>query len=408
MTVPPIRMLLVAALAIRPACGLAAGFLINHRHVELFEQIPEDYVTAARNLGLLFSDRSVGQNIHEGLDCLAAASWSQAPSACRRDYYDSAWHWKTFTQADRDAGLVPARILYDADAARYSRANWTFVYRSGSWSELTQDFTQSLAPSYLDTKDVLSYQFSYLNVDTSDDIADPQQGFFADSASRYDAHDLEAFMAQNPDKVFVFWTTSLARGIGTAVSDAFNQQMREYCEQHGRILFDAADILATADTGVPCVDNRDGVPYVAQNGASENHPDDGHDYLAICQDYTTEVDGGHLGSVSAGKIRIAKAMWVLMARIAGWDPSASTPHPADLDTDGDVDADDVERFIACLTGPTLSYAGALPPVCSVTVGPEGIISADFDRDLDLDQSDFGRFQRCLSGPDIPAEPHCAD
>jgi hypothetical protein len=31
------------------------------------------------------------------------------------------------------------------------------------------------------------------------------------------------------------------------------------------------------------------------------------------------MNGGHLGSVSAGKIFIAKAYWVLMARIAGWD-----------------------------------------------------------------------------------------
>jgi hypothetical protein len=42
--------------------------------------------------------------------------------------------------------------------------------------------------------------------------------------------------------------------------------------------------------------------------------------LAICQDYTTETEGGHLGSVSAGGIQIAKAMWVLMARISGWNP----------------------------------------------------------------------------------------
>ncbi|HIP70515.1 MAG TPA: hypothetical protein EYH05_03870 [Anaerolineae bacterium] len=52
---------------------------------------------------------------------------------------------------------------------------------------------------------------------------------------------------------------------------------------------------------------------------SENYPDDGQDTPAICPHYTTEVDGGHLGTVSAGKIRVAKAYWVLMARLAGWD-----------------------------------------------------------------------------------------
>ena len=55
-------------------------------------------------------------------------------------------------------------------------------------------------------------------------------------------------------------------------------------------------------------------------GKAENHPDDGKNTLAICQDFTTEIDGGHLGSVSGGGIRIAKAFWVLMAMQAGWTP----------------------------------------------------------------------------------------
>jgi hypothetical protein len=81
-----------------------------------------------------------------------------------------------------------------------------------------------------------------------------------------------------------------------------------------------ADILSHRPDGQPCYDNRDGVPY--NNGArSENYPNDGINTEAICPQYTTEVDGGHLGAVSAGKIRVAKAFWVLMAQIQGWNPS---------------------------------------------------------------------------------------
>jgi hypothetical protein len=43
-------------------------------------------------------------------------------------------------------------------------------------------------------------------------------------------------------------------------------------------------------------------------------------YEVICSDYTTESEGGHLGSVSGGKIQIAKAIWVMLAQIAGWVP----------------------------------------------------------------------------------------
>lgn len=296
----------------------ASRIVVDHTSVALFEHIPPEYLTAARNLPMLFSDRSVGQNINEALNCLTAASWSASPSACRRDYYDANWNWKTFTQADLDAGLVPARIQFTPDPVTYSRANWTFEFKSGTWSELTYDFIYVLAPAYLNSKQVLSYQFSYLNVDAGSNIANPTTGFFANTAS-YDVYDLEAFIAQHPDKVFIFWTTSLARSIGTQAALDFNQQMRQYAQQHNKILFDVADILSYTPEGFPCYDNRDGVPYTSMTGQSENYADDGLDLPAICQDYTTEVDGGHLGSVSTGGIRVAKAFWVLMARIAGWN-----------------------------------------------------------------------------------------
>ena len=355
------------------ASGSAAGIVVDHRSVALFDQIPEPHLTAARHLRMLFSDRSVGQNIHEALDCLAAPSWAQSVAACRRDYYDTNWHWKTFTQADRDAGLVPQRILFDPDPVRYSRSNWTFELRSGTWSELTQDFIQSLAPQYLATKDVLSYQFSYLNVADGDDIASPTTGFFADNANKFDVHDLEAFIAQHTNKVFIFWTTSLARGIGTQVSTDFNEQMRAYCRTHHRILFDVADIESHTDTGCPCYDNRDGVPYVSQTGQTEDHSDDGLDLPAICQDYTTETDGGHLGSVSAGKILTAKAFWVLMARVAGWNPSALPDDwlrqynlPLDGSADfADTDGDSMDNYGEWVAGTNPTNAASRLVIQSV-------------------------------------------
>ncbi|MCC6455997.1 MAG: hypothetical protein IT328_13675 [Caldilineaceae bacterium] len=291
----------------QPSEVLDTGFVIDHNSVALFEQIPDGYVTSARNLRMLFSDRSVGQNINEALDCLTASSWERAPASCRRDYYDTNWNWKTFTAADRANGLVPPRILFDPDPAKYNRNNWTFEFKGGGWSELTQDFIQVLAPGYIDAKDVLSYQFSYLNVNSGSDIANPTSGFFSDNPNRYDIHDLEAYMAQYPTKTFILWTTSLARGIGTQEATDFNSQMRQYAAEHNKILFDMADIISHTDQDTPCYDNQN----------------DGQNFPAICQDYTTEADGGHLGSVSGGKIRMAKAFWVLMARIAGWDGVSS-------------------------------------------------------------------------------------
>jgi hypothetical protein len=309
------------------------GFVVDHHSIALFAEIPESYLTAARNLPMLFSDRSVGQNMNEALDCLTAANWESSPAYCRRDYYDADWNWETYKAADYSKGLVPTRILFDPDPVKYDRSKWTFEYKDGSWSELTQDFIQVLAPAYLDSKSVLSYQFGYLHVEKSSDIADPDTGFFADNEDKDDVYDLEAFIAQHPDKVFIFWTISPARSIGTQAATDFNNQMRQYALEHDKILFDMADIVAHTDQGDACYDNRDGIEYCTKNGKCENHPDDGQDLPAICQDYTTEIDGGHLGSVSGAKIRMAKAFWVLMAGIAGWDGVGTSPAEAFTNSD---------------------------------------------------------------------------
>jgi hypothetical protein len=302
--------------------GSGNGIVVDHTSIALFDQIPDTYLQAARNLRMMFSDRSVGQNIHEYLNCLPAATWATSLASCRRDYTDSAWNWKVFTQTDLDNNMVPSRILFTPDPVKYDRSNWVYEAKTGDWSSLTQDFIQVLAPAYVATTDVLSYQFSYLNVMTGDDIASMTTGFFTNNPNKYDVHDLEAYIAQNPGKTFFFWTTSLARAIGTQEATDFNSQMRQYAAQNGKILFDVADIESHTDQGVPCYDNRDGVQYCTTTTmpTCEDYPDDGVALPAICQDYTTEIDGGHLGSVSGGGIQIAKGFWVLMARIAGWTP----------------------------------------------------------------------------------------
>ncbi len=295
------------------------AIIIDHTSIALFEKIPEAYLTAAREMNMLFSDRSVGQNINEGLDCLAAPSWDRSPASCRRDYYNAEWNWKTFRGVDRSGGSVPSRILFDPSPTKYNRDNWIFEFKGGGWSELTQDFIEVLGPEFAGKMDVLSYQLTYLNVTESDEIADPERGYFADNPDRYDIFDLEAYILKRPNNIFFFWTTSLARSIGSETAVEFNNQMRRYSLQQGKILFDVADIESHTPDGTPCYDNRDGIEYCSQTGKCENYPDDGKDIPAICQDYTTETDGGHLGSVSMGKIQIAKGFWVLMARIAGWD-----------------------------------------------------------------------------------------
>ena len=85
-----------------------------------------------------------------------------------------------------------------------------------------------------------------------------------------------------------------------------HEYMRSYVITNNRILFDYADILSYNDAGLENTLTWSGISY--QMIHSDN-----------MQDFSTPYveDGDHIGQV--GALRLGKALWVLMARIAGWD-----------------------------------------------------------------------------------------
>ncbi|HRY67882.1 MAG TPA: hypothetical protein P5159_02310 [Phycisphaerae bacterium] len=126
----------------------------------------------------------------------------------------------------------------------------------------------------------------------------------------------------------------------------------------------------------------------------------------------TEFDwyerGEYLGAEGPGSLASMGENW---SYVAG-KVTTRTYARADFDQDGDVDADDLEMFEDCATGPAVPYNPAvLPepePGCTLTPDGNGQIAADFDADIDVDQSDFGIFQRCFSGANNPADLDCGD
>lgn len=296
--------------------------MIDHNSIALFDVIPPEYLVAAGNLDMYWTDRSVGENINRYLDCFTAPTYWQSLATCRRYYSNkdvTPWAIGLYTRTDWESGNVSPMMYFDPDAAVYDRIRWSFEFYQGEWADIVENFITVQVPAQAPTKKVLSYQFSYLNVDDDFSILDEEDGFFADGPDPFrDIYDIERMMDEYPDKTWIFWTSSLARYAGSSVSEEFNDKMRQYAIDNDKILFDVADILSHDLNGNQCYDNRDGVNFCGSNGC-ENYPDDGLNYAAICADYTTEFNGGHLGSVGEGGIRVAKAYWVLMARIAGWN-----------------------------------------------------------------------------------------
>jgi hypothetical protein len=280
----------------------AQQIVVDHASIALFDSIPAKYRDQARALRMLFMDRSVGGNISDALDCLEYP-FASAPSRCKR-----------YQHTDSAFAVAPSEVTW---LGVWDRSNWRYEYWPSGCSEDPRCFVDFIEPR-IDSFDVVGFQFSYLAVMPGSKLADPVDGFFGTKTDRGTALSYGAFAARHPEKKVIWWTTSLARGIGSPESEAFNDAMRVYTKNNNLILFDVADILSHDPSARPCYDNRDGVPYL-----TENNPDDGLSLLAICPQYTTETEGGHLGSISAGGVRVAKAFWVLMARIAGWEGKAA-------------------------------------------------------------------------------------
>lgn len=258
------------------------ALVIDHRSIEMFDRIPEEYIQAAAGLRLLFRHASVGYNINEGLDCLMNKTQPR-PFFC-------------------DAGIAPDQIVYDS---KYDRSNWVFEFHApppginpGWWDKLNLFVERVENPQPGEEYDVYGFKFGY--VDGIQGSAIDDEFFLTQAGGTYpNISVLEALEARHPDKIFVYWTMGLARIVGTPDSQSFNQQMRQYALEHGKVLMDIADIESHTPDGAACFASAD------------------TELEVICQDYTTEKEGGHLNAL--GSLRMAKAMWVLMARLAGWD-----------------------------------------------------------------------------------------
>lgn len=365
----------------------SGGLVVDHTSVALFEQIPDEYITAAQNLHMFFLDRSVGANINDGLNCLEYPSDEEAPNSCKRYRHQQTEF------------ASPQSWVNWSRTGGYDRSNWDFFFEKGlggspevecpnaegigMWFGLGSCFDE-FARNNVSQYDVMSFQFSYLSVTDNSDIAHPTTGFFVDQPNKYDVYDYARLESDYPDKTIIYWTTSLARNTGSAVSDSFNQQMRQFATANNKVLFDVADIIANSPTGESCYDNRDAVEYCTASGRCENYPDDGQQYQAICQHFTTEIDGGHL--YDPAKIAVAKAYWVLMAQIAGWNPdgtSQSTPVPTST----------LPTATPVQSSPTLQPTATSVPTLTPTDSPN---TTDPDTVYHLNFDDEGNMGSCYT------------
>lgn len=309
-----------------PSAAGSAAIVADHTVVDLYDSIPEIWIAEVKKMLLSIPGESHGRGYVYGLELLEAldpryavsATWSGAPEGrtdqhlrITRTYRDGAFWSASGGEEDfwtnaAALAMMQGHLDYMQDTA----ANPVDAFGFGwCW-----DMTWHNSPGGgLDT----DYGVHWAGSSEGGPDGDMRWGLDGgDTALTGNSVNLTDYLAaveaynENSPATVTFYTTGPVDG-NHGNENGYqrylkHQAIREHVTSTDGVLFDYADILSW-DDGVQYMDSWDG--HVFPNG----DPD-----LATGGD---GYDGGEGGShiSEEGCVRLAKAMWWMLARVAGWD-----------------------------------------------------------------------------------------
>jgi len=266
--------------------------IADHTVVDQYDDIPEYYIDQVKKMWLSYAGESHSEAIRDGLEALEAMNATYAVNVT-------------------ESGTPEAYTTIHLRASRATWGDlenvsgWIYGYGDEDWfgSQTALDRTRA-GINYCNSNDLTISAFGFgwctdLGIDFNDYISATQEYF-------------DYCTGNIGTKVF-FTTGTVDTYTGEIAF--IKQQGYELIRDHVSadntlILFDYADILCYNDAGELQTDTWDG-----------------HTFPIIHPDNEEGGNTGHIGM--NGAVRLAKAMWWMLARIAGWDGNTTTHIPVD-------------------------------------------------------------------------------
>lgn len=251
------------------------------------DQIPESAINDSRDtLHIAYGHTSHGSQIITGMNGLAAFKEGLGGT---KDLY--VWN-----EGGSDGALDIDDYFMSGDLGNPDRTTWA-----------TSTRTYLDHPANSDVNVVMWSWCGQVSTATAFDITHSYLGNMSELESDY------------PDVMFVYMTGHLDGTGLTGNLHLRNEQIREYCEQNNKILFDFADIELYDPDGTYYGDkNPHDTCVYDKDGGSDN----GNWALEWQSAHTEDTDwydcgGAHTESLNSNQK--AYAAWWLWARLAGWD-----------------------------------------------------------------------------------------